>query len=81
MPFNLWNTGSTFQRWVDKVFKNQIGWNILACIDDILVKFVATANHANDLEETLGSLAKYGMQLNPTKCTFGVEEGRFLGFA
>lgn len=65
---------------MDKILKDQIGRNVLAYVDDILVKSIAAADHAKDLEETLGTLARYGMHLNPTKCIFEVEEGRFLGF-
>ena len=33
-----------------------------------------------DLEETFGTLRSYNMKLNPSKCTFGVTTGKFLGF-
>lgn len=38
MPFGLKNAGATFQRLVDKVFKEQAGKNIEAYVGDILVK-------------------------------------------
>lgn len=33
-----------------------------------------------DVEETLQTLEKAKMKLNPAKCTLGVEEGQFLGY-
>ena len=37
MPFGLRNAGATYQRMVNKVFANQIGRNMEAYIDDMLV--------------------------------------------
>ncbi|GJU64637.1 reverse transcriptase domain-containing protein [Tanacetum coccineum] len=33
-----------------------------------------------DIEETFKTLQEINMKLNPKKCTFGVEEGTFLGY-
>ena len=38
MPFGLINAGATFQRMINRVFKPQIGRNVEAYVDDILVK-------------------------------------------
>lgn len=32
------------------------------------------------MDETLQNLEKDKIKLNPTKCTFGVEEGKFMGY-
>ncbi|WVZ07299.1 hypothetical protein V8G54_020645 [Vigna mungo] len=37
-------------------------------------------DHLRDLEEVFGQVRKYDMRLNPLKCTFGVQAGKFLGF-
>ncbi|XP_022843425.1 uncharacterized protein LOC111366981 [Olea europaea var. sylvestris] len=37
-------------------------------------------NHITDLKEVFSTLRKYNMELNPTKCAFGVASGKFLGF-
>lgn len=65
---------------MDTVFENQIRWNVLACVDDILVKSSVMAIHTKDLEETLETLRANGMKLTPAKCSFGMLEGKFLGF-
>jgi len=33
-----------------------------------------------DLEQLLATIAKYRLKLNPEKCVFGIEAGKFLGF-
>ncbi|KAL0461245.1 UNVERIFIED_CONTAM: hypothetical protein Slati_0012100 [Sesamum latifolium] len=80
MPFGLKNAGATYQRLVDKIFRPQIGRNVEVYVDDMLVKSKKAADHVKDLEETFSVLRKYKLKLNPAKCAFGVQGGRFLGF-
>ncbi|KAL0410840.1 UNVERIFIED_CONTAM: Retrovirus-related Pol polyprotein from transposon opus [Sesamum latifolium] len=80
MPFGLKNAGATYQRLVDKIFHPQIGRNIEVYVDDMLVKSNEAQDHVTDLEETFSVLRKYKLKLNPGKCAFGVQGGRFLGF-
>ncbi|KAL0400401.1 UNVERIFIED_CONTAM: Polyprotein P3 [Sesamum radiatum] len=80
MPFGLKNAGATYQRLVDKIFCPQIGRNVEVYVDDMLVKSKKAEDHTKDLEETFSVLRKYKLKLNPAKCTFGVQGGRFLGF-
>ncbi|KAL0444453.1 UNVERIFIED_CONTAM: hypothetical protein Slati_2168000 [Sesamum latifolium] len=49
-------------------------------VDDILVKSKKRQQHTEDLKECFDQLRKYGVKLNPQKCTFGVEGGKFLGY-
>lgn len=80
MSFGLCNAGATFQNLVDTVFENQIGRNVLAYVNDILVKLSAMESHPKDLGETLETLRTNDMKLNLVKCSFGVLERKFLGF-
>ncbi|KAL0445233.1 UNVERIFIED_CONTAM: hypothetical protein Slati_2246000 [Sesamum latifolium] len=80
MPFGLKNAGATYQRLVDKIFCHQIGRNIEVYVDDMLVKNKEARDHVADLEETFSVLREYKLKLNPGKCAFGVQGGRFLGF-
>ncbi|XP_042958155.1 uncharacterized protein LOC122293730 [Carya illinoinensis] len=57
-----------------------IGRNVEVYIDNLLVKIWDPKGHSDDLQEAFVILWKYGMKLNPTKCTFGVGLGKFLGF-
>ena len=49
-------------------------------VDDMLRKIKDEANHLDDLKETLSTLRKDNMKLNPAKCVFAVALGKFLGF-
>ncbi|XP_015945413.1 uncharacterized protein LOC107470527 [Arachis duranensis] len=80
MPFGLKNAGATYQRLMDKVFAKQIGRNIEVYVDDMVAKAKTGNNHLDDLAEIFGQLRTYNMRLNPEKCTFGVQSGKFLGF-
>ena len=80
MPFGLKNAGATYQRLVNRIFKNKIGKTMEVYVDDMLVKSPTMEQHLRDLEETFSDLRRYKMKLNPDKCAFGVEAGKFLGF-
>ncbi|KAL0395387.1 UNVERIFIED_CONTAM: Retrovirus-related Pol polyprotein from transposon opus [Sesamum latifolium] len=80
MPFELKNTGATYQRLVNYMFRNQIGRNMEVYIDDMLVKSPKEQDHIKDLEECFQVLKNFGMKLNPAKCTFGVRGGKFLRY-
>ena len=49
-------------------------------IDDMLVKSKECPDHVGHLQKAFELLRAYGMKLNPSKCPFGVNAGRFLGF-
>ncbi|MFS7992507.1 putative nucleotidyltransferase, Ribonuclease H [Helianthus anomalus] len=80
MPFGLRNAGATYQRLVNMMFKDQIGQTMEVYIDDMVVKSRKTEDHLKDLEEAFNILDKYNMELNPSKCHFGVKAGKFLGY-
>jgi len=80
MPFGLKNAEATYQRLMDYVFHDMIGWNVEVYVDDIVVKSDSCEQHISDLKEVFQALRKYRMHLNPEKCAFGVEGGKFLGF-
>nr|GEU36723.1 reverse transcriptase domain-containing protein [Tanacetum cinerariifolium] len=66
-------------RLVDKVFENQIGRNMEAYVDDMVIKSMDEQDMLEDIKETFERLCKINMKLNPKKCSFGMEEGQFLG--
>ena len=80
MPFGLKNTGVTFQRKVNFVFKDLIGKTMEVYVDDMLVKSIRRGKHIRHLEEAFSLLRKYNIRLNPEKCTFGVASSKFLGY-
>jgi len=56
MPFGLKNVGATFQRMVNKVFKELIRSTMEVYIDDMLVKSRDCSDHMKHLEETFAFL-------------------------
>ena len=80
MSFSLKNAGATYQRLMNKIFSHQIGRNVQVYVDDMLVKSQLENDHLDDLKETFDTFRSYNMKLNPSKCTFGVTVGKFLGF-
>ncbi|WP_271039623.1 reverse transcriptase domain-containing protein [Agrobacterium sp. ST15.13.040] len=80
MPFGLKNAGATYQRLMNKVFKDQMGRNMEVYVDDMIVKSKLPGYHVADLEETFQKLRAFGIRLNPEKCIFGVTSGKFLGY-
>ncbi|GJU76055.1 reverse transcriptase domain-containing protein [Tanacetum coccineum] len=81
MPFGLKNAGSTYQRLVDKAFQRQIGRNLEVYVDDLVIKSHTEEEIIRDITETFKTLRQINMKLNPKKCTFGMQEGMFLGRA
>ncbi|XP_013632991.1 PREDICTED: uncharacterized protein LOC106338596 [Brassica oleracea var. oleracea] len=75
MPFGLKNAGATYQRLVNKMFVDKLGITMEMYIDDMLVKSLHATDHLRHLQECFETLNKYGMKLNPAKCTFGVSSG------
>ena len=80
MPFGLKSAQATYQRCVQNCLHTQIGRNVHAYVDDIVVKSRKKETLIDDLKETFDNLRVYKMMLNPDKCVFGVPAGKLLGF-
>ncbi|XP_031101915.1 uncharacterized protein LOC116005818 [Ipomoea triloba] len=80
MPFGLRSVGATYQRMVNALFGDLIGKTMEAYIDDMLVKSKDMHDHASDLRRSLEIMRRNQLRLNPAKCTFAVQTGKFLGF-
>ena len=80
MSFKLKNIGATYQRAIQMCLDQQIGCNVEAYIDDVVIKTKTIDNLITDLEETFTNLNKYRWKLNPSKCIFGVPSGILLGY-
>lgn len=79
MPDGLQNAGPTFSRMTDGVFRIEKGKNLVAYVDDIVVKSDKKESHIQDLQETFKNLRKSGLKLNHDKCIFGIQKGKLLG--
>ena len=47
---------------------------------DMIVKSMSHVEHVQDLRKMFEILRTYDMKLNPKKCMFGVQSGKFLSF-
>ncbi|GKB95783.1 reverse transcriptase domain-containing protein [Tanacetum coccineum] len=80
MPFGLKNVGATYQRLVDRAFQKQIGRNLEVYVDDLVIKSHTKEEIIRDIAETFKTLQQISIKLNLKKCTFGMQEGMFLGY-
>nr|GEY87349.1 hypothetical protein [Tanacetum cinerariifolium] len=74
------NAGVNYQSLVDKAFQKQISRNLKVYVDDLVIKSRTKQEIIRDIKETFKTLREINMKLNHKKCTFGVEEGMFLGY-
>jgi hypothetical protein len=79
MSFGLRNMGATYERAIQRCLNNQIGKNIEAYVDDVVVKSKTADTFIVDLTETFKALKVYRWKPNPTKCIFGVSSCILLG--
>ena len=63
-----------------RMFESQLGKNIEIYIDDMVVKSKVVSEHLGDLGDILEVLRKYKLRLNASKCSFGMESGKFLSY-
>ena len=80
MPFGLKNAGSTYQRMMTKMFEPQLGKNVEVYIDNMIVKSKLVSEHVEDLTSIFEILREHKLRLNASKCSFGVDSGKFLGY-
>jgi hypothetical protein len=80
MTFELKNGGAIYQKCVHTVLEGQIGRNVEAYIDDIVVKSKKHGDLLDNLKGTFDNLRKFKMMLNPKKCIFGMLSDKLLGY-
>jgi len=80
MPFGLKNAGATYQRLMDNVFSHLMGHYVKVYVDGMFVQSPSHYQHTEDLSAVFSALHRYNLRLNPDKCVFSVDRGKFLGF-
>ena len=63
-----------------RMFELLLGKNIEIYIDDMVVKSKVVSEHVGDLGNTFEILRKHKLRFNASKCSFGMELGKFLGY-
>jgi hypothetical protein len=79
MTFGLKNVGATYHRAMNLIFHDLLRVLMEVYIDDVVAKSIGFKEHMTDLKLSLERM-KYGLRMNPLKCTFRVTSGMFLGF-
>ncbi|GBG65773.1 hypothetical protein CBR_g52364 [Chara braunii] len=79
MPFGLTNAPATFQSFMDKVLREQIGRFVVVYLDDILIFNKSMEEHLKHLKEVLTILKKTQLHLNLEKSEFGKDSVIYLG--
>jgi hypothetical protein len=80
MTFGFKNAGVIYQRAMNLIFHDLLRVLTEVYINDVVVKSVGFEEHMTDLKLSLERMKKYGLRMNPLKCTFRVTSARFLGF-
>jgi hypothetical protein len=80
MTFGLKNGEATYQKYVHTILEGQIGRNVEAYIDDIVVKLEKREDLLDNLKQTFDNMRKFNMMLNPKKCVFDMSSGKLLGY-
>ena len=70
----------TYKRAIQNCLQTQIGRNVEAYVDDVVIKTKDSDDLIADLTETVNNLSLFQWKLNPTKCVFSVPAGKLLGF-
>jgi hypothetical protein len=80
MTFGLKNARATYQKAIQKCLESQIGKNVKAYVDVVVVKTTNEDDLIADLAQTFANLRVYRWKLNLEKCVFGVPSGKLVGF-
>jgi hypothetical protein len=80
MTFGLKNARATYEKAIQKCLKSQIGKNVEAYEDDVVVKTTVEDKLIADLTETFANLREFQWNIYPKKCVFGVPSRLLLGF-
>lgn len=73
MAFRLRNSDATYQRMVNRLFKDLLGVIMEAYVDDMVVKSKYQHSHPEDLRKCFEIMEKFNLRLNSKKCMFVVK--------
>lgn len=79
MPFSLCNAPATFQRIMDKIFRNEIGKFVIPYFDDIIIFSKNIEEHEEHLKTIFNKIKSNHLRLNLKKCKFAQESVKILG--
>ena len=79
MPFGLGNAPATFQRFMERCFRDDIYESVLIYLDDIIIFSKDFSSHLDRLKKVLSRLIKHGLKAKPSKCHLLKRSINFLG--
>ena len=65
---------------ITRMFESQLGKNVEAYIDDMVMRIKQVSEHLNDLGSVFVVLIKHKLRPNASKCSFAVSSGKFLRY-
>ena len=81
MPFGLIDARAMFQWVMDEAFKGLINKCIVIYMDELMVFSKDQSTHIADLRYVFNKCHKYGISLNPKKCSFNITKRKLLWHA
>jgi hypothetical protein len=78
MPFGLKSVDAMYQRGIQKCPHHQLGRNVEAYVDNVVVKTQESKGLISILAETFNNFRKFSTKLNPENYIFGVPSGKLL---
>nr|GEV71213.1 reverse transcriptase domain-containing protein [Tanacetum cinerariifolium] len=66
--------------WLKAGIVRSVSQNLEAYVEDIVVKSQTERGMIADIAKIFDNLRRINKKLNPKKCSFGVKEGKFLGY-
>jgi hypothetical protein len=79
MPFGPTGAPGFFQYFIQDILLGQIGKDVAAYLDDIMIYTQRGANHQSAVTSVLETLSKHQLCLKPEKCEFSRAEVEYLG--
>jgi transposase InsO family protein len=79
IPFGLSNAVPAFQRFMERILEPYRDSFALPYLDDTIVHGSSVSEHIKQIQKVLQVFKKYGLKLNPAKCSLFKREVTYLG--
>lgn len=79
MPFGPTGAPGFFQFFIQDIFRDQIGQDVAAYLDGILIYTKEEVDHEEAVRKTLTTIWDNSLCLKPEKCSFSKDEIEYLG--